>query len=232
MNISCPTSASAASTVTPWICRAMVRAKGASVSIRSASKTLSNDVAQIVGTMDSAPILIGHSMGALVVEHYLERAPVKAAVLMAPVPSTGTLGATIKLAFTRPAFFAHMTRASQGKYTPEALQHIRAVYYSPDTTTQDLMRFQHLFEAESQRAIREMALIALRLPVQRPSLPMLVIGGELDAVFPPNLLPFTAARWKAEVAVIPRAGHTLMLDAHWEVAAAQIARWLEMQDRF
>jgi pimeloyl-ACP methyl ester carboxylesterase len=190
-----------------------------------------DDVAQIVATMGSAPILIGHSMGALVVERFLERAPVEAAVLMAPVPSTGTLGATIKLAFTRPAFFAHMTRASQGKYTPEALQHIREVYYSPETSMQDLVRFQHLFKAESQRAIREMALIALRLPVQRPALPVLAIGGELDAVFPPNLLAFTAARWKAEVAVIPRAGHTIMLDAHWEVAAARIARWLERQHR-
>lgn len=190
-----------------------------------------DDVAQIVATMGSAPILIGHSMGALVVERFLERAPVEAAVLMAPVPSTGTLGATIKLAFTRPAFFAHMARASQGKYTPEALQHIREVYYSPETSMQDLVRFQHLFKAESQRAIREMALIALRLPVQRPALPVLAIGGELDAVFPPNLLPFTAARWKAEVAVIPRAGHTIMLDAHWEVAAARIARWLERQHR-
>lgn len=186
-----------------------------------------DDVAQIVATMDSAPILIGHSMGALVVEHYLERAPVRAAVLMAPVPSTGTLGATIKLAFTRPAFFAHMADASQGKYTPQALQHIREVYYSPETTTHDLLRFQHLFDAESQRAIRDMAMIAWRLPARRPSLPMLVVGGERDAVFSSDLLPFTAARWQAEVAVIPRAGHTLMLDAHWEVAAAKIAGWLE-----
>lgn len=190
-----------------------------------------DDVAQIVATMGSAPILIGHSMGALVVERFLERAPVEAAVLMAPVPSTGTLGATIKLAFTRPAFFAHMARAGQGQYTPEALQHIREVYYSPETSMQDLVRFQHLFKGESQRAIREMALIALRLPVPRPALPVLAIGGELDAVFPPNLLPFTAGRWTAEVAVIPRAGHTIMLDAHWEVAAARIARWLDRQHR-
>ena len=189
-----------------------------------------DDVAQIAAKMKRAPVLIGHSMGALVVEHYLEWAPAKAAVLMAPVPSTGTLGATIKLAFTRPAFFAHMTRASQGSYTPEALQHIREVYYSPETSTQDLMRFQRLFKAESQRAIREMALIGLRLPVPRPSLPMLVIGGERDAVFPHNLLPFTAARWKADVAVVPKAGHTIMLDAHWEAAAERIARWLEQQD--
>jgi pimeloyl-ACP methyl ester carboxylesterase len=43
------------------------------------------------------------------------------------------------------------------------------------------------------------------------------------------VLGFTAARWQAEVAVIPRAGHTLMLDAHWEAAAERIAAWIERQ---
>jgi len=48
-------------------------------------------------------------------------------------------------------------------------------------------------------------------------------------VFPPAVLGFTAARWRAEVAVIPRAGHTLMLDAHWQAAAERIAAWIERQ---
>ena len=56
-----------------------------------------------------------------------------------------------------------------------------------------------------------------------------MLGGECDAVFPSSLLCFTAARWRAKVVVVPRSGHTLMLDVHWEKAAEQVARWLGEQ---
>jgi hypothetical protein len=33
-----------------------------------------------------------------------------------------------------------------------------------------------------------------------------------------------AARWKAKLVEVPRAGHPIILDAHWEQAAGEIAR--------
>ncbi len=189
-----------------------------------------NDIAQAVRSIGRSPILVGHSMGTVVIERYLEHESAQAAVFMAPVPATGTLAATAKLALTEPAFFSETTRASRGEYSPQTLRIMREVYYSPDMKPEDLLRFQTQFQAESQRAITEMALLALRFPRRRPSLPVLAVGGELDAVFAPTLLKFTAARWSGEVAVIPRAGHTIMLDVHWEAAAERICAWLEQQD--
>ena len=69
----------------------------------------------------------------------------------------------------------------------------------------------------------------MRIGRRRPELPVLVVGGEADAVFQPGLLNFTASRWRAEVQVIPAAGHTLMLDAHWQAAAEKIADWIDRQ---
>lgn len=188
------------------------------------------DTAQAVGEMGATPILIGHSMGTVIIERYLERASAPAAVLMAPVPATGTLAASMKLALTEPAFFSETTRASRGEYSQQTLRTMREVYYSPDTRPEELLRFQGYFQAESQRAIGELALLALRIPRRRPRLPVLAIGGELDAVFAPALLKYAAARWQGEVAVVPRAGHTLMLDAHWEAAARLVCAWLERLD--
>ena len=38
-------------------------------------------------------------------------------------------------------------------------------------------------------------------------------------------LYFTAAaRWQAKLVEVPRAGHPIILDAHWEQAAGEIAR--------
>jgi pimeloyl-ACP methyl ester carboxylesterase len=188
-----------------------------------------DDLAQVAEGLGGQAILIGHSMGTVVVERFLERHQARAAILMAPVPATGILGATMKIALTEPAFFSEQARATRGEYNEQTLATIRDVYYSPETRTEDLKRFGPLFQGESRRAILDLTLLAMRVGKSRPKLPVLVIGGEVDAVFPPDLLGFTAARWRADVAVIPRAGHTLMLDAHWQAAAERIADWLERQ---
>ena len=187
------------------------------------------DLAQVADGLDGPAVVIGHSMGSVVVERYLERHPARAAVLMAPVPATGILGATLKLAFSEPSFFTEQARATRGEIGAQTLETIRGVYYSPETTSADLLRFGPLFQEESRRALLDLTLLAMRVGSSRPRLPVLVVGGEGDAVFPPDLLGFTAARWQAEVAVIPRAGHTLMLDAHWQAAAGRIADWLARQ---
>jgi pimeloyl-ACP methyl ester carboxylesterase len=186
-----------------------------------------DDVAQVAGDLNENAVLIGHSMGTVLIERYLERGEAKGAVFMAPVPASGTLGSALKLAFTEPAFFTEQARATRGEYTAKTLQLMRDVYYSAETTDQDLIRFGPLFQSESRRAVIELSLLAMRFPGRRPSLPVLVIGGERDALFPSSLLGFSALWWNGEIAVIPRAGHTIMLDAHWEEAADRIAQWLE-----
>jgi len=144
-----------------------------------------------------------------------------------PVAATGILGATMKIALTEPSFFSQQARAIRGEYNEQTLETMREVYYSEETSSEDLMRFAGLFQGESRRALMDLTLLAMRLARHRPKLPVLVLGGQSDAVFPPDLLGFTAARWHADVAVIPRAGHTLMLDAHWLAAAERMAEWLD-----
>lgn len=188
-----------------------------------------DDVARVAASLGRPPVLIGHSMGSAVVERVVEREPAAAAVLIAPVPPTGTLASTMKLALTQPAFFGEVARASQGRVSAETLGVMRAVYYSPDMKPEDLLRLQVHFQSESSRALTELSMLGLRLPRRRPPLPALVVGGECDAVFPPQLLGFTATRWNAEIAVIARAGHTIMLDVHWQAAAQRIVDWLKRQ---
>lgn len=187
------------------------------------------DVNQVMQGIEGPLILIGHSMGSVVVERVLEQNPTQAAILMAPVPPGGILGATMSIAFSQPSFFGEQARATQGEYTAQTLQTIRDVYYSRETKTDDLIRFGRLFQSESRRAILDLTLLAMRIGRRRPALPVLVVGGAADAVFQPSLLSFTASRWQAEVAVVPGAGHTLMLDAHWQAAAEKIADWIKRQ---
>lgn len=184
------------------------------------------DVAQVVAEMPTPPVLIGHSMGAAVVQRYLEKGRAAAVIMMAPVPSTGLSACTIQLTRKHPDFPREAAYAVRGKYTANTVRVMREVYFSPDVSHEEFVAFQPLVQDESRTAIAEMMALAWRPPVRRPKIPALVMGGELDQLFPANLLLYTATGWNAETCVIPRAGHMLMMEPQWTDAAAKIDNWM------
>src|SRR5512144_2845017 len=70
------------------------------------------DVEQVAAGLTARPVLIGHSLGGMVVQHCLHRRPVPAAVLMASTPPHGMIGSLFGMALTNPLLlyelgFAH-----------------------------------------------------------------------------------------------------------------------------
>jgi len=185
------------------------------------------DVAQVVAGLPVPPVLIGHSMGALVVQRYLEKGNAAALIMMAPVPTTGLAGCSARMAHSQPDFLVEAGRAVRGKYTEKTARVMREVYFSPDVTPEQFAAFKPLVQDESMTAVTEMMALAMRPPRRRPKLPALVMGGELDALFPANMLHFTASGWNAETCVIPRAGHMMMMEPQWTAAAAKIDSFLD-----
>jgi len=185
------------------------------------------DVGQLVAEMPSPPVLIGHSMGAAVVQRYLEKGQAAAVIMMAPVPTTGLSACTLQLTQKHPDYLREAAYAVRGKYTANTIRVMREVYFSPDVTAEQFTAFKPLVQDESNTVIAEMMALAWRPPKRRPKIPALVMGGELDAVFPSNLLHFTATGWNAETCVIPRAGHMLMMEPQWTIAATRIDNWLD-----
>ncbi len=185
------------------------------------------DLAQLVAELPAPPVLIGHSMGALVVQRFLEKGQAAAVIMMSPVPSTGLSGCSVQLAQRQPDFLREAAYAVRGKFTENTERVMREVYFSPDTTREQFAAFKPLLQPESDRAVLEMMALAWRSPKKRPKIPALVMGGESDALFPSNQLYFTASGWNAETCVIPRAGHMLMMEPQWTEAAAKIDNWLD-----
>ena len=110
---------------------------------------------------------------------------------------------------------------------PTSLSLMRDIYFSPVTRPEELLDFAHLIQPESVRAISDMLVAGIRRHRPRPQLPVMVIGGERDAVFPPFATSHTALRWRARETYIPDCGHMLMLEHKWQEAAGTVARWLE-----
>ncbi|MDP3440150.1 MAG: alpha/beta hydrolase, partial [Azonexus sp.] len=78
-----------------------------------------------------------------------------------------------------------------------------------------------------QQAVSEMALPETRFSIRRHKLPVLVIGGMDDAVFPASMLHFLASAWRADLYRAAGTGHMLMLEARWETVAEHMLRWLD-----
>ena len=61
-----------------------------------------DDVAQAMDTLDEPPVLIGHSMGGLVIQHLLARHRPRAAVLLATVPPSGLGSSAMHMSMLAP----------------------------------------------------------------------------------------------------------------------------------
>lgn len=185
------------------------------------------DLAMAVETLPAPPVLIGHSMGTLVVQRYLAKHPAAAVALLSPVPPSGTGGSASRLALTEPAFFEELPNATSGRPTERTLKVMAKVYFSPELSHEDIMPFMPMIGAESGHAVAEMLSLPFLPSGRRPDIPALVMGGSEDRVFPASMLHFTALAWKAETVTVKGAGHMLMLDPQWPAAAGALADWLD-----
>ncbi|HSG22228.1 MAG TPA: alpha/beta hydrolase [Azonexus sp.] len=172
-------------------------------------------------------IVVGHSMGARVLERFLEKDCAAAAIFLSPVPTTGTAGSAMQLLLRFPNFLESLDAAVNGKISAKTNEMMAKIYFSPDVAPNEILQFLPMLCPESQQAVTEMALPETRFGIRRSQLPALVIGGTDDAVFPVSMLHFLATSWRAEVYRAAGAGHMLMLDPQWETVAGHMLAWME-----
>ena len=189
------------------------------------------DLRLTVQSLQRPPVIIGHSMGCVVTQRFLQQYPnqTQATVFIAPVPPSGTGLSAFRLAMLIPDFFTELNRFFAG-YPPtdRTLNIVAKTYFSPDTQRQVILNTLPMIQPESNKAITEMATMPMPLSFVKPKLPVLFMGGAEDAVFASALLTITALSWPtSKVSIIPRAGHMLMLDPQWQQAAQQIQQWLQ-----
>jgi pimeloyl-ACP methyl ester carboxylesterase len=170
------------------------------------------------------PLLVGHSMGAIVVQKYLEGGAAAAAAFLCPVPPTGLLPASWSLAMTRPALFAEINAmAVGGRPSPAAL---REALFAGPLAPEELARHYERMQGESRRALLDMSWWGL--PQRwRMNLPAsLVLAAEHDVLIPRAQAELAARHLEAEFRVLPGLGHAVMLESGWLGAAQALGDWL------
>lgn len=175
-------------------------------------------------------VVLGHSMGGFVVQKLMERRPqgLAGAGLMAAATPLGVLGVVGHLVTSRPLDFlrANLTfDLFQLVKTPELAQEL---FYSDKLPVEEGRKYWHSLSNESYRAFVDMMGLALPRPSRAdPALPKWVVGGELDAIFPPKIVERTAKAFGTTATIYAGMGHNLMVDVGWENVAGDFSAWVQ-----
>ncbi len=178
--------------------------------------------------LPAPPVLIGHSMGGFVVQKYLEKRLVPAAVLLSSVPPQGLMSSMFGLMFQKPGMLTDLNNLMTGGRV--AVETLREALFAQPVDAEDLQRFFRYAQPESHRAIWDMTLFNLPHPSRVTRSPLLVLGAERDHLIPPSLVQMTAMTYGVEAEIFPDLGHGSMLERDWLLVAERIRDWLEEQE--
>lgn len=184
------------------------------------------DVARAAATLPGPPVVIGHSMGGMVVQKYLENHSAPAGVLLASAPPRGVLATTLRIARRHPLLFArvNLTLSLLPLVATPDLAH--EAFFSPDLDDDLVRDYAGRLQDESYLGFLDM--LALDLP--RPAkirAPMLVLGGARDTIFHVHEIEATARACRTRAEMFPDIAHDMMLEARWKQPAQRILAWLE-----
>lgn len=182
------------------------------------------DVAEVVAHLPAPPVLIGHSMGGMVAQKYLESHEAAGLVLMASVPPQGLWAAALGMAFQRPGMLNDLNSLLGGGRV--ALDTLREAMFAQPVGAEDLARWYRRMQPESHRAIWDMTLFNLPLKSRMRLPPLLVLGAEHDTLIPSSQVAMTARHYGVEAEIFDGMGHGMMLERDWARVAGRILDWL------
>ena len=185
------------------------------------------DVASVAARLPAPPVLIGHSMGGMVAQKYLERHEAAGVVLLASVPPQGLWAAALGLAFQKPGLMGDLNRLLGGGKV--ALDTLRQAMFAQPVTSEDLARWYKRMQPESHRAIWDMTLFNLPLKSRMKLPPLLVLGAEHDSLIPASQVEMTARHYGVAAELFHGMGHGMMLESEWERVAGRILAWLDSE---
>ena len=187
--------------------------------------TLSSYVDHVHSTIESVDgdvVLVGHSMGGLVVQRVLEKRTVKAAILVASIPRRGVSALLARLTRAHPDQVASTLSLSLWAFVAND-DRVREQFFSPDTDALVVSEAGAQMQNESYPAFLSML---FRWPRPRAVLengtPISVVAARHDTIFTLDEQHDLASTYGAELLVIDSA-HDIMLEPAWPELVEHIA---------
>ena len=193
------------------------------------------DIAEFVGTLDTAPILVGHSLGGIVAQKLAARGLPRAIVLLNGSVNWGVLPTTDQERALGKMFMS-AGRFWEGTVLPdfETMAKFGLNRLDPD----EQRRIFDRLGPESGRVMFELFFWMFdenqttKIDYDRVTCPVLMVSGSDDLAIPPSTARLIAERHGARATFheAPGFGHYLTLEPEWKKIAEICAEWMIEQE--
>lgn len=183
------------------------------------------DIFQVACQLPKMPVVVGHSLGGLIVAKYLENHGAPAGILVAPSPSEGMFWAGMRLQFQNPLLLGQVILKQDYAVMFATPERVKKFLFSPDADDRKIAEYTKRLGSESFRANLE-TIWNLPKP-EKIKTPMLVLGAASDALIEPAKIEKTARDFNADCKIFPRMAHDMMLESGWKNVADFMSEWLE-----
>jgi pimeloyl-ACP methyl ester carboxylesterase len=191
-----------------------------------------NDVIQttteFIASLPEKPILIGHSMGGLIVQLLLQKDLAAAGVAIDSAPPMGVL--TTKWSFLR-SNFPHITPfVSQNNPVRMSFRRFQYTFVNGLPLSEQQAAYDRYVVPESRRIPRQS--LTARIDFSKPHSPLLMIAGSADHLIPASLNRTNYNRYKSSPSItvfkeFPGRTHFIIGQKNWEEVANYILAWLD-----
>jgi pimeloyl-ACP methyl ester carboxylesterase len=186
-----------------------------------------DDLNEAVLRLGVTPVLIGHSLGGVVVQRWLKRFEAPGAVLMGSGPPHGMLPSSIRMLLRAPTLAMQLALAQAFGPQVATAEAARKALFSDCLPEETVNRHFARASAESLRVGLELAWPDFPGPTWNREMPILVLGAANDFFVSPTMVQATAQVYGTRAEIFPDMAHAMMLEPGWRGVADRIHRWLE-----
>jgi pimeloyl-ACP methyl ester carboxylesterase len=185
------------------------------------------DVRAAIGALPRPPVVVGHSLGALVVQRLIGHVKMAGVVLVSPLPPEGMGVLGPRLALTEPEIFADTLVTSL--FGPQAarFETSQRALFSDATDPARVISLLPRISGESMAVLADSYLPRPTWSAVWMGLPALVISGKADRLVPPDVALRTGVYHGARCTLLEGVAHAAMIDTGWDDVARGVVDFVE-----
>jgi pimeloyl-ACP methyl ester carboxylesterase len=185
---------------------------------------------QIIGGLKEKPILIGHSLGGLIVQHLLSENVAQGGVVIHSLPPKGVI--TFKYSFLKSVFkpLGYFTKRSDNYMM--SLKHWSYSFTNGMSASEQESTYNKFVIPESKRIARGALTKDAKIDYKKPHAPLLILSGSEDHIIPAVLNYKNYKKYKSKQSIVdykevPLRNHFVLGQEGWQEEAKYIQNWIE-----
>ncbi|MCP4395018.1 MAG: alpha/beta hydrolase [Alphaproteobacteria bacterium] len=187
-------------------------------------------VDDIIAEHGRPPILVGHSMGGMIVQKYMQQSlpnDIPAMILMASVPPGGVMYSASHMAMNETKLFMEVGFLQAFGIDNAPIESMRKAMFSDNIPPEKEKMYYNRMQPESQRVNLDMMMPNMHMNDFKNAPPVLVIGAGNDAFVSESHIIQTQKFFKADYKIFPGSAHAMMLGNDWEKIASFMNEWMK-----